>query len=242
MASSMQRYISKELTHFVGRKLAFETDQYDLLMKILKEGWLTHENHTPNVSGNLWVNMSAKMSQNEMYSLQMVCFCDIPKEDLALHTEKYSRFGLSFDKDFIVEKGGTPVYYLPKEAKVDLFFQKVSKGAYFDKMIQDYHELSQLFHTLIMKSSTTAGVPKDSHRLQELEFFFNFHILSQVQFFDHRLADNDPNNYYFEREWRVIGNVQFNIEDVKRILIPREYGKAFRQDCPQYHGELTFLD
>ena len=46
------------------------------------------------------------------------CFCDIPVEDLKIHVKKYSRFGLAFDKNLIVNKGGAPVNYIPNKSKV----------------------------------------------------------------------------------------------------------------------------
>lgn len=112
-----QRYISNELTHFVGRGLEEEA-QYFLLLKILNSGWLTHPPHTPNISGGLSVETHGKISSNNMYNPQSVCFCDIPVSDLAIHMQKYSRFGLSFGKDFIVSKGGAPIFYIPNKIKV----------------------------------------------------------------------------------------------------------------------------
>jgi hypothetical protein len=117
MASPQQRYVSTELTHFVGRGLVTEK-QYRLLMKIINEGWLTHPPHNPNRSGNLSVNTAAKFSTNEMYNPEMVCFCDIPVADLGIHISKYSPFGLSFSKDFVVKHGGCPVFYVPLPANV----------------------------------------------------------------------------------------------------------------------------
>jgi len=39
-----QRYISRELTHFVGRGLPLE-EQYGTFIKILSSGWITHPPH-----------------------------------------------------------------------------------------------------------------------------------------------------------------------------------------------------
>jgi hypothetical protein len=89
----LQRYISKELTHFVGQKLPEEV-QYLKLVEILKSRWLTHPPHSPNISGNLQVNTKARISANEMYVPQVICFCDIPVDDLSIHINKYSRFGI----------------------------------------------------------------------------------------------------------------------------------------------------
>jgi hypothetical protein len=99
---SKQRYVSAELAHFVGRGLA-EAEQYKLLVKIIKEGSITHHPHSLNISGNLSVNTGAKFSANDMYCPQSICFCDIPLADLGIHITKYSRFGLSFSKDFLVK-------------------------------------------------------------------------------------------------------------------------------------------
>ncbi len=66
--STTQRYISHELTHFVGSKLrksknkSKEDKQYELLIRILGEGWL----YNPKIGVGLVVNLSAKISQNEM--------------------------------------------------------------------------------------------------------------------------------------------------------------------------------
>ena len=43
---------------------------------------------------------------------RVVCFCDIPVTDLAIHMTKYSRFGLSFLKPFLISKGANPVLYV----------------------------------------------------------------------------------------------------------------------------------
>lgn len=306
MAMPKQRYISKELTHFVGKGLR-PNSQYKLLIKILISGWLTHPPHDPHVSGNLVVNTSAKISQNDMYSPQVVCFCDIPIEDLTLHTVKYSPFGLAFDKDFIVKNGGTPVHYIPitssvrvlrdlspeqlaeftQQGSAEHMCQHIDKGEYFDKVVRHYHKLFQLIHMLIfeeLKGERLASpsvprnsiwdLPRDSdgypifdfprnapkhiprdtsretvrdaiwydQRLSELQRFLDFHIFSYLKFFNHSYPDNHPDNYYFEREWRVVGNIQFNINDVKRVFIPEKYAKQFRQDCPQFYGQLTFLE
>src|SRR5689334_24442201 len=48
----------------------------------------------------------------------MVCFCDIPVEDLPLHMKKYSQFGLAFSKGFLIGKGATPVFYVSETSLV----------------------------------------------------------------------------------------------------------------------------
>jgi hypothetical protein len=241
----MQRYISSELTHFVGKGLS-EENRYLLLVKIISEGFLSHPPHSRYQTGNLFVNFNAKLSDNEMYNSQVVCFCDIPFEDLSLHMGKYGCFGLAFEKKFIVSIGGSPVFYIPTSSKIKrtkklsiaetverlqatkdpIVEEELGMGKYFDEMFQDYH-------TLLKQNSESSG---------ELELYFSLarHIFSFIKFFDPALSDDDPKNFYFEREWRVFGNIDFTVEDVTRVLLPQEFSKRFRADVPQYIGQTSF--
>jgi len=63
-----------------------------------------------------------------------------------------------------------------------------------------------------------------------------------VKFFDHTLPDDHPNNFYMEREWRVVGNVQFSLPEVVRVLVPSQYGTQLRKDVPEFTGQVTFID
>ena len=262
MSGINQRYISDELVHFVGRGLN-EKEQYRLLIKIIKTGWLTHSPHNPNISGNLKVNPKANISKNEMYLPEVVCFCDIPTEDLSIHVKKYSPFGISFSKDFISTAGGSPVLYLSQKSKVivnkdikheemeDLFkkgndinvlFDRIDRGDYFNKMMVEYHELFNIFYKIIKKNKNNLGVPPEHQRIMALEHFLSFHIFSYLKFFDHTLKDDSEENYYFEREWRTVGNVQFALEDIKTVFLPEKYSKQFRKDLPEYSSQLIFMD
>jgi len=107
-----QRYISSELTHFAGVHEKDKNSQYQILTKILKDGRLRPKQWPPKVQRNL--AQGVKLSSNKLYLSDVVCFCDIPVQDLRIHTSKYTVFGLSFEKDFVVRQGGVPVYYIPK--------------------------------------------------------------------------------------------------------------------------------
>jgi hypothetical protein len=257
----LQRYVSDELAHFVGSGEAPDM-QYSLLVKILRSGWLTHPPHEPNISGNLTINTAAKLSTNVMYLPQMVCFCDIPFQDLQIHTSKYSRFGLSLSKELVARQGGAPVFYLPRNTRVrfwhhPLYEQRnaalpkgevedldedISLGDLFDQMVPEYHALMYLFAELINQTSRTPGVSEERLRLHRLRHFLDFCFLSYVKFFEQELADDNPDNFYMEREWRVVGNVHFALEDVRRIFIPQDYARRLRVDLPGFSGQVSFAD
>ena len=258
----VQRYVSDELTHFVGKNLSNENDQYKLLVNILKSGWLTHppHEHTEKNSGGLTLSPYLKLSENSMYSPQVICFCDIPIEDLGLHIKKYSRVGLGFSKSFLIEKGVNPVFYISKDSKVKFWpnadepnnFSKIRRSELFDNMIDNYQDLVKglmiYFKDLFYQSSEVIGskelqdkIGEFQDRVLELEKFLDFHIFSYLKFFDSSKSEDDPDNYYMEREWRMIGNLQFKITDVRRVFLPEDYSEMFRKDVPTYYGELNFV-
>jgi hypothetical protein len=269
-----QRYISKELSHFVGRGCPQQT-QYELLVKILRSGLLTYSPDEPNKTyGEILVHPDTKISENELYNPGMVCFCDIPVQDLAIHIRKYSSFGLAFSKDLIVRQGGAPVYYLPREARVRIpkrlssermgqlaekslrvgrasiereeeDWENTTMAEYFDKMLQTYDKVMRFFSELINKTSAHRDGEENLRHLYDLtdlRLFLDFHVFSFLKFFDHALLDHHPDNYYFEREWRIVGSLRFSTDDILRVFMPKEYGKQFRKDCPDYHGQITFAD
>lgn len=259
--NTSQRYVSNELTHFVGRGRPAADERYQLLVSILDSGWLMHYPFKPGTSGNLSVNTSAKISHNEMYTPQVVCFCDIPVQDIQLHASKYSAFGLAFSKAFVVGKGGAPVFYLPMGAPMrvrnNLAGEKlgatsesgggadecVSLGQLFDRILPDLHDLMEKLRNYMKEAhKPNAGTHPDRNRLHELRQFLDFRVFSYVKFFDASLADDDPNNFYMEREWRVVGNVQFAMSDVVRVFIPAAYSERFRRDVPSFSGQISFVD
>jgi len=95
---------------------------------------------------------------------------------------------------------------------------------------------------MIMDNSNTPGVPNEHKRLMDLEHFLSFHIFSYLKFFDHGLNDEHEDNFYFEREWRTIGNIQFCLEDIRTVFLPEKYRKQFRKDLPDYYSQVIFMD
>ena len=117
-----QRYISANLTHFVGRSIV-ENGRYMLLKKILKSGVLEARPRIPGLSHRDHVvqrNSSVRLSTNEACIVPVVCFCDIPLEDLGIHMRKYSEFGMAFSKHFLAGQGASPVIYVPRKGRPSL--------------------------------------------------------------------------------------------------------------------------
>jgi hypothetical protein len=248
-----QRYVSNELTHFVGRALRNDEDRYQLLLTIIRTGFLSHPPHDPGISGNVHVDQQGKFSDNEMFRPEVVCFCDIPFDDLELHAVKYGRFGISFSKEFLVSRGGNPVFYVSTNAQVQppSFGETTDLGLVFDQGVEQWNDLladsmagmsaAFLNATTIPGSVNTTDLHKYGQMLRELAMFMSFRIFGHVKCFDASKDESDPDNFYMEREWRIVGNLKFLLSDIVRILIPNEYGMRLRTDLSDYAAQVQFL-
>jgi hypothetical protein len=283
-----QRYVSNELTHFVGRSLSNDDERYDLLIKIIKGGVLSYPPHDVlDKSLHLQVNFSAAVTEDGFAVPMIICLCDIPLVDLKLHMQKYSQFGLCFSRATLVEKGASPVFYVAKDAlsNIDTYFnlaefkdkielstlsKKVTKELYYDThasaTIKFLGNLLALAQPAIIgegpfvheKSLNAMGIssalintlttqlrdnPNFSVPANAIFMFLAMGLFGLIKGFDSRLAEDDPNNYYMEREWRVVGSyVDFKITDLQRVILPKRYAERFRKDLPGYFGQIHFAD
>src|SRR5580704_16030974 len=147
-----QRYVSSELSHFVGKGKP-EDEQYDILVnKILKSGWLTYPPHDHTLARSLAVDFSKPLSTDEALQYKVVCFCDIPEPDLPIHVDKYSKFGLAFKKDFLIGRGASPVFYVANEAPVSAkqFFAVPEFKSRLEEMVKRrYGDRALMFDTTV---------------------------------------------------------------------------------------------
>ncbi len=74
----------------------------------------------------------------------------------------------------------------------------------------------------------------------QLHSFLMRDVFSYFKFFDANSPLDEADNYYMEREWRILGNVDFNISEVCRIHMPNEFASQFRQDFPAFAGEVKY--
>jgi hypothetical protein len=293
---STQRYVSNELTHFVGRGMPAD-QQYDLLVnQILKPGWLTFSPHDRSLLRSPSLNLGTTISDGKMISHQVICFCDIPLADLLIHMKKYSNFGISFRRDFLIASGANPVFYVANNSTVaaggliplvhltdrinDVLSKgRIDRGIYFDDYVKIIIDLLWIFDALAsdyqgawFKASgtresnratmihvmntlfafqegeldqfvATQGAREHFGRGARLicEFLMNG-IFDFIKCFDASKAEDDPDNYYMEREWRLPRNLNFDLKDVERIIMPRKFASTFRADLPGYNGQLHFVD
>ncbi|MFD1848822.1 abortive infection system antitoxin AbiGi family protein [Oceanobacillus bengalensis] len=227
----IQRYVSKELTHFVGRHRP-ERERFDLLIDIIKSGWILHK----NIDGDMKINIDAK-GLEDIVKPGITCFADIPINDLSLHMEKYSNFGLAFKKDFLVENGANPVLYIAANGKLEESpgGNWLHREDYFKENIKGYFKLIEEIRSHLDDSESHA-------LLNRLDTFLTKNIFSFLKPFDASKTDADEDNYYMEREWRIVGDLHFSMHDITRILIPESYGERLKQTLPSYYGQISFTE
>ena len=244
--SPLQNYISNELTHVVGRGLKdqadYETKQYELLTTILRTGVLKPGPDFPDqLVAQATINHFGKLTNGDAYDPAYVCFCDIPVKDLHLHINKYSPFGLSFLKSFLIPKGANPVFYVAQGSGVPkpVFANEPPGGSprkenEFDGAWEAYKNLlDQLWDTRIDKQ--LVGL------LDRLSIFLDFNVFTYVKVFDDSLPEQDAGNYYMEREWRTLGRIKFHLQDVHRVLLPHSFVDRFKADFPDFPGSVTTI-
>ena len=241
---SSQRYVSPDLTHFVGRGLPSQEEQYRRLRTILQERQLRAGSPEPpgRAAYALETHPSERLSENSAFRGSYVCFCDIPLGDLDLHMRKYSRFGIAFRKKFLVKKGATPVMYVPGHGRPALLpFRPYGRGIVrsnsvaFDEFWRRYQRLRAR-----MEETGRGGDRELARLFSDVRGFLDVNILSHLKFFDPHLDDNDKQNFYMEREWRVMRQVRFRLVDVTRIVLPERFARLFRRDVSRYDGEVVF--
>lgn len=257
-----QRYVSNELTHFLGRREADDDARYALLLKMLGSGLLTPYPLDPSQGNMSRVDTTGKLSDESMYLGRVTCFCDIPLADLEIHMTKYSRFGIAFDKQWLVSRGANPVFYvvsdpgLPRPKSFERAIQELTKKmqdfglaevdmAELVSKVQIFDEFLPLHHQLfakIMKIAQSQETDLGASEVAAVEGFHDTHIGLFLKPFSTSLPDEHPENVYMEREWRILGNLQFALDDVVRVILPKQYRKRFREDSPHFYGQVHFPD
>jgi hypothetical protein len=246
----LQRYVSEELTHFVGMGQEPE-DQYNLLVTILK-GCQLHPHGFPSdgfphqkTSIKLAPNFSS--DPNELLKPTVVCFCDIPIADMRIHMAKYSNFGLSFLKSLLVQKGANPVFYVAQNSfdPLQISFPSDSESTRLSFYYDIYKQFRYCFSEMPKLESFRSKLPildKFMTSMYLLDSFYTNEFWSFIKFFDTTKHESHTENYYMEREWRILGRLDFSIEDVHRIILPKSYASMIRHDVPDYCGQIIFAD
>lgn len=265
MGPNEQQYVSRDLTHFVGRSSATDEERHELLLKILAEGELKNPAEPLGPSNFIAVGLAAglggkfalrkdgKISDPEPYFTKSVCFCDIPTLQLGVHVAKYGRFGISFLKPFLIAHGARPMMYVPKGARPAPFSRPSVEtlADLFDVMVPEIMEgyrgsISRRLRYEPELANMKAGAPTPRQqgfmKFVEQYSFLLTQILAFIKFFDETTVDHDPSNFYMEREWRVLTNIKFTQGDVSQVFVaPGDFEARLKHELPKYAARIHVL-
>jgi hypothetical protein len=194
----------------------------------------------------------------------MVCFCDIPFGELGIHCAKYGRFGLAFEKSFLIDQGAAAVSYVPLNGPIftqlDEYipetgatnWQQAAKGPrseLLEGVVHTHHWLQYqevfLLESVMRGATKLEEVDKIVKDLRNLIFYqvaVEAFLLGYIKFFDSSLPEDDPNNYYMEREWRVTGKVRFKPTEVAKVVVPSTCADAARRELSEIADRVMVLD
>ena len=221
------KYASQYLTHFVGKEKDAET-AFRILCKVIKDRRLLPGGSEENWAGNLSVSPNSPFSGNRLFNPGMVCFCDIPlTKMLRIHTQKYSCFGLAFDKEWAAQhRGASPVFYLAEGSC--LTDHRYPDGhPHRGTTRKEFFNLAA--HDWLTDLASRGGIRAVAY-LSRADNMLLWYVLSYCKFFDETLDGSHENNYYMEREWRTIGQVKFEPSDIARVVLPRGFEERFKDE------------
>ena len=268
----MSEYTSNLLCHFVGRSKTREEERFELLVNIIRGEKLISNILNSNDSSSIFNSGDCCENAGEVFSTcDCICFCYFFNDALAIHTQKYSKFGIGFEKQFIAEQGARPVMYVPQNFAIrergdnnneSESMTPKNPREYFPYVLSVTSSLLPLF-VMYMSKEKMLG---DTFEFNQWLSLFNSDVvkafkenniqpivhsvlqematdMAYVKLYDMTLPDNHPDNYYMEREWRSLHNVHFELKDIKTIYLPNEsYHDRFMLEFPDYNGKFYYLE
>ncbi len=238
-------YVSDQLFHFVGNRAPHDDEKnYKTLLKIIESKCISHPPHK-NGWGDVSLTIDPKGSiQHEtMVFPDTTCYCDIPEEHLKIHVQKYGKFGLGFRREKLVEYGTRPVTYFPYNTGHNL------PSIHGSALLRDIENvfrgiIRQLENESRPQNSRLFG-EEPTNREEAIEASIRMiqkDFLSFLKPFDSSLAEEDPNNFYMEREWRKFGNFVFELEDISSVCVAKGYEQKILSIYPKLEPRVKISE
>jgi hypothetical protein len=234
------RYTSEHLYHFVGfANPDDDSANYGTLFKIIRSGKVIYKGFDARTIGmDYSIDWSVDVAKGKLILPAVTCYGDIPREALKIHMTKYGKVGIGFRRSFLVTKGARPVIYIPVKQKDywDGFGPNRGKLG-----LQSLLSAWDAFHEYV---SFPAGQrrneiyahdrPRDADEaILRMESLMEKDFLPFLKAFDSELLEEHIDNFYMEREWRLIGKLSFFRDDIAEIIIPKKLTNEFIADFPK---------
>ena len=188
---------SKILVHWTGKDIEKDPNKrsqlyVDRLKNDLKEGLYTKATEEDAIRG-----MKIK-------NITRLCFTEIRLSQAQMHAERYGKLGLGFSRDFIMNKGGRPVIYIPYKATPDSSLLEDSFRTVYQES-KDHHEINESSKWIVAHVKRMSN-GKDEDYYEEMEWRIVHHA-------------NDKN---IKHTGNGVHRLKFEASDIKVIIFPDE--------------------
>ena len=217
---------SDTLFHFTNSK--------EILINIIKNGFY------PRYS----IENYSFSDYNLSFAIPMVCFCDIPLSKTIEHSMEYGQFAIGMSKEWAMQKGVTPVFYIQQDSLIlnklqkafDLsytsFLEKFQKRLFLSKeeqvnLTEIVKDLNCVFHNTkpIIGISTKNGKEKKFYDEKEWRFYPDFdgdnYSYSQISI-NYVHFNEEKKRKTIELEKKAL---TFTLNDMDYIIVPSEMKK-----------------
>ncbi|WP_179151853.1 hypothetical protein [Oceanobacillus senegalensis] len=238
----VQNSLSTEWTHIVGRHLPKE-EQFNLLVQIIQSRHLHQD--TPSIDLENILTLRTDLKKKDILFPEIISFYDTSYVQNKMNA---FRFGLVFHRDFLISNGANPVFYitgdrLQNERDTDTNQERIiNRMDWFSDHIRDCVKSVEQLKNLLGGYSPVSEELEEVTLLNQISEFLWNDIFAFIQPLDISNSTKDLANSYLAREWRMTGSLAFSMDDILRILIPKEYSKKLRERLPDYYGEIVFTE
>lgn len=215
-----QRYYSNIYWHFTGSPKGVDWSIARCPKDITNQGAVLDDSIAAETlslilaSKSLWATCTEKIAEG-VETEKFCCVTDIPLKDLPSHSPYYGKVAIGF-KAKAIHKHFVPVLYLPAQNLPVI--EKLIPNRQISKMISDLLSSSggcaeQQAMKLMPQAYKHKEVVKEIDKNEIGGFYSNFVKITNF--------DSDPQNtYYREREWRGIGDFNFDYSDIEAVVAP----------------------
>lgn len=236
-------YTSDNLFHLVGFKHPGDhINNYETLNKILNDKCVSYSCKVKGWGETSYViNWNKSLLDEGLIFPKMTCYADIPFSSLDIHVKKYGKFGVSFKREYLIKFGARPVMYVPLSdnhwgspfgEKLLLNIEAIYKG---------FHEhVAVKNEPLIEKKGRFIGdsPQNEIQAIDQIDKIVAKDFLAFIKPFNSHLDSTHPDNFYMEREWRKLGNLVFNPDDVVKIIVAKGFESQLAKAFPHYKSKI----
>jgi len=189
---------SKILVHWTGKDIETNHDKDEkpqLYVDRLKDDLLEGLYAKPTIEDSI--------RGLKIKDITRLCFTEIRLSQAKTHADRYGKLGIGFSRDFIMNKGGRPVIYIPFEPPADNYLLEASiRNVY--KESKNHHEINASSILILAYVKRMSDRNKINDYYEEMEWRIVHHA-------DDKIIKNTVND---------IHRLKFKMSDIEVIIFP----------------------